>query len=175
MPCGSNSTAVDTKHQGRAEVKSNEEVVREAYRLAEGNVLDGDGFRALFTENGAFNDMPNSLTFRGDQIPLALTGFASVFPDVHRELLEVHALGDVVAVELRIQGTHLGGFPTAVGEIPPTGNRIDVPTADLWYLRDGKIERFNCYNAANVLLAQIGANPDFNSAIEASKAAGTGA
>jgi hypothetical protein len=156
-------------------VKSNEEVVREAYRLSEGNVLDGDGFRALFTDEGTFNDVPNSLTFRGDQIPQALTGFASVFPDVHRELLEVHAIGDVVAVELRIHGTHLGGFPTPLGEIPPTGNRIDVPTADLWYLREGKIESFNCYNAANVLLAQVGANPDFKGAIEAARTAALGA
>ncbi|MET8229938.1 nuclear transport factor 2 family protein [Micromonospora sp. NPDC005298] len=155
-------------------MKSNEEIVREAYRLAEGNVLDGEGFRALFTEDGTFNDMPNSLTFRGDQIPQAMAGFASVFPDVHRELLGVHAFGDVVAVELRIQGTHLGGFPTPVGEIPPTGNRIDVPTADLWHLRGGRIERFDCYNAANVLLAQIGASPDFASAIEAAERAAAG-
>ncbi|GAA0517255.1 ketosteroid isomerase [Paractinoplanes deccanensis] len=148
-------------------MRSNEEIVREAYRLAEGDVLDGDAFRALFAEDGTFNDMPNALTFRGDQIPLALQGFAGVFPDVHRELLDVHALGDVVAVELRIQGTHLGAFPTPIGEILPTRNRIDVPTADLWYLRAGKVERFNCYNSANVLLAQIGAAPDFKSAIEA--------
>jgi hypothetical protein len=152
-------------------VKSNEEIVREAYRLAEGNVLDGDEFRALFTEDGTFNDVPNSLTFRGDEIPQALAGFAGVFPDVHRELLEVHALGGVVVVELRIQGTHLGAFPTPVGDIAPTGNRIDVPTADLWYLREGRIESFNCYNAANVLLAQIGAAPDFPSAIEAAETA----
>ncbi|GGP73880.1 ester cyclase [Saccharothrix coeruleofusca] len=156
-------------------MKSNEEIVREAYRLSEGNVLDGQGFRALFTEDGTFNDVPNSQTFRGDEIPQALAGFASVFPDVHRELLEVRVLGDVVAVELRIQGTHLGEFPTPIGNIPPTGNRIDVPAADLWYLRAGKIERFNCYNAANVLLAQIGATPDFKSAIEAAKTTATGA
>ncbi|MFI5931909.1 ester cyclase [Actinoplanes sp. NPDC051494] len=148
---------------------------RPSYRLAEGDVLDGPGFRALFTEDGTFNDMPNALTFRGDQIPYALSGFAGVFPDVHRELLGVHAAGDVVAVELRIQGTHLGAFPTPIGDIPPTGNRIDVPTADLWYLRDGKIERFNCYNAANVLLAQTGATPDFASAIEAARTTATGA
>jgi hypothetical protein len=156
-------------------VASNEEVVREAYHLAEGNVLDGHGFRALFAEDGTFNDVPNSMTFRGDQIPQALAGLASVFPDIHRELLEVHVLGDVIAVELRIQGTHLGAFPTPVGDIRPTGNRIDVPTADLWYLREGKIETFNCYNSANVLLAQIGANPDFASAIEAAKTAAAGA
>ncbi|MEU1054292.1 nuclear transport factor 2 family protein [Streptomyces sp. NPDC005876] len=152
----------------------NEEVVREAYRLAEGDVLDGPGFRALFTEDGTFTDVPNSMTFRGDQIPQALAGLAAVFPDIHRELLAVHVLGDVVAVELRIQGTHLGAFPTPAGDILPTGNRIDVPTADLWYLREGKIEAFRCYNAANVLLAQIGATPDFTSAVEAARTAATG-
>ncbi|AGL16061.1 ester cyclase [Actinoplanes sp. N902-109] len=148
-------------------MRSNEEVVRQAYRLAEGDALDGDAFRALFTEDGTFNDIPNAMTFRGDQIPLALRGLAGVFPDVHRELLDVHAVGDFVAVALRIQGTHRGAFPTPIGEIPPTGNRIDVPTADLWYLRDGKIERFDCYNSATMLLAQIGVAPDFASAIEA--------
>ncbi|GID28133.1 ester cyclase [Paractinoplanes brasiliensis] len=147
-------------------MKSNEEVVREAYRLAEGAVLDIRGFRALFAEDGTFNDIPNAQTFRGDEIPRALTGFAGIFPDIHRELLEVNTLGDVVAVELRIQGTHLGGFPTPAGVIPPTGNRIDMPAADLWYLRDGRIERFNCYNATSVMLAQIGAAPDFTAAIE---------
>jgi ketosteroid isomerase-like protein len=152
-------------------MRSNEEIVREAYRLAEGSVLDGEGFRALFAEDGTFNDIPNSLTFRGDQIPQAVSGFAGVFPDVHRQIADVHVLGDVVAVELRIQGTHRGAFPTPAGEIPPTGNRIDVPTADLWFIRDGKIERFDCYNSANMLLAQIGAGPDFASAI----AAATGA
>lgn len=154
---------------------SNEEIVRKAYHLAEGHVLDGHGFRALFSEDGTFNDLPNSLTFRGDQIPQALAGLASAFPDIHRELLEVHAIGDVVAVELRIQGTHLGAFPTPAGDIGPTGNRIDVPTADLWYLREGKIETFNCYNAANLWLSQLGANPDFTSAVEAARTAATGA
>lgn len=152
-------------------MNNNEEVVREAYRLAEGSVLDTQGFRALFTEDGTFNDMPNSLSVRGDEIPGALVGLATAFPDIHRELLEVHVLGDVVAVELRIQGTHLGGFPTPTGEIAPTGRRIDVPTADLWYLREGKVETFNCYNSANVWFSQLGAEPDFESAIEAAASA----
>lgn len=151
---------------------SNEDVVREAYRLAEGDVLDVEAFRDLFTESGTFNDMPSALTVGRDQIPAALAGLVSAFPDIHRELLEVHALGDVVAVELRIQGTHLGAFPTPAGVIPPTGHRIDVPTADLWYLRGGRIEKFQCYNAANVWLAQLGAAPDFAGAIAAAEAVG---
>ncbi|NYF18210.1 ketosteroid isomerase-like protein [Microbacterium sp. AK009] len=150
-------------------MKSNEEIIREAYRLVEADSLDGLGFRALFTEDGTFNDIPNSLTFRGDEIPAALAGLVSVFPDIHRELLAFHVVGDVVAVELRIQGTHLGEFPTPAGAIPPTGRRIDVPTADFWYFRDGKIETFNCYNSANIWFSQLGADPDFATAIEATK------
>ncbi|GHE47616.1 hypothetical protein GCM10018771_30910 [Streptomyces cellulosae] len=46
-------------------MESNEKVIREAYRLAEGDILDGDGFLALFTEDGSFNDMSTSQTFRG--------------------------------------------------------------------------------------------------------------
>ncbi|MDN3268959.1 nuclear transport factor 2 family protein [Streptomyces sp. MA15] len=154
-------------------MESNEKTIREAYRLAEGDVLDGDSFLALFAEDGSFNDMSTSQSFRGERIPQVIAGLARSFPDVHRELLEVHAFGDVVAVELRIQGTHLGGFPTPVGEIPPTGNRIDVPAADLWYLRDGKVERFNCYNSMSVWLDQIGVHPDFKSAVEATETAAT--
>jgi len=154
---------------------SNEEVVREAYRLAEGASLDPARFVALFTEDGTFDDVPNGLSFGPDQMPQALAGLAGAFPDIHRELLSVHAMGDVVAVELRIQGTHRGGFPTPLGEIAGTGRRIDVPAADLWYLRDGRIEAFRCYNAANVWFAQLGAAPDYAAAIEAARAVAPGA
>jgi hypothetical protein len=157
-------------------VTTNEEVIREAYRMAEGNSLDKEGFAALFTEDGTYNDLSNSFTIGRDDIPMALAGLVSAFPDVHRELLSVHSVGDnVVAVELLIQGTHLGAFPTPAGEIAPTGNRIKVPAADFWYLRDGKVEAFNCYNAANVWFSQLGAAPDFQSAIESAKTAGAGA
>lgn len=153
-----------------ASMTSNEKIVREAYRRAEGSALDAQGFRELFAEDGTFNDMPNGMTVRGDDIPGALAAFAGIFPDIHRELLQVTTYGDVVAVELLIQGTHLGAFPTPAGEIPPTGHRIDVPTADFWHLRDGRVESFNCYNSASMLLAQIGVAPDFASAVAGSRA-----
>ncbi|MFF5607380.1 nuclear transport factor 2 family protein [Streptomyces cellulosae] len=91
-------------------MESNEKIIREAYRLAEGDILDGDGFLALFTEDGSFNDMSTSQTFRGEQIPQVIAGLARSFPDVHRELLAVHAFGDVVAVELRTRARISEGF-----------------------------------------------------------------
>ena len=39
------------------------------------------------------------------------------------------------------------------------------PTADFWYLRDGKIETFNCYVGYSIMFPQMGVRPDFASAV----------
>jgi hypothetical protein len=46
-------------------------------------------------------------------------------------------LGDVVAIEVSIRGTFLGPFETLAGVIQPTGTKLDIPTADFRYVRDG--------------------------------------
>jgi ketosteroid isomerase-like protein len=51
--------------------------------------------------------------------------------------------------------------------IQPTGAMLDIPCADFWYVRDGKIKEFNCYVSVNSMLAQIGVLPDFASAVAA--------
>jgi len=145
----------------------NEAIVRRAYHTAEGNDLDVPGFVALFAEDGVFNDVVAQESYRGEELGEILLRMAKLLPDVHRELHRVTALGDVVAVELSIQGTFQGPLETPAGIVQPTGAKIDVPTADFWYLRDGKIEMFNCYVGYSVMFAQMGAPPDFTSAVAA--------
>lgn len=82
--------------------------------------------------------------------------YTKVIPEVHRELHRVNVLDDVVAVELSIRGSFLGPRETPAGIVQPTGAKIDVPTADFWYPRDGKIVRFDCYILLNTMLAQMG-------------------
>jgi hypothetical protein len=57
-------------------------------------------------------------------------------PDVHRELHQVHVMGNVVAVELSIRGTLTGPFETPAGVIQPTGGKLDIPCAEFWYVED---------------------------------------
>lgn len=85
-----------------------------------------------------------------------LLNFGKLFPDVHRELHRVNVLGNLVAVKLSIQGTFLGPMETPAGTVPPNGARVDFPCADFWYLRDGKVEKFDCYAMVTAMLAQIG-------------------
>ena len=144
----------------------NEAIVRHAYHTAEGNVLDVAGFVGSFTDDGVFNDVVGDESYLGEQLGEVVLRMGKLIPDVHRELHRVTVLGDVVAVELSIQGTFLGPLETPAGIVQPTGAKIDVPTADFWYLRDGKIETFNCYVGYSTMFAQMGVLPDFASAVD---------
>jgi hypothetical protein len=138
----------------------NEEFIRAVYRMTEGAVQDVEGWRNAFTEDGIFT-VAGGQSFTGDELGGAVTFIASVLPDIHRELLRVNVMGDAVAVETLVLGTHLGPFPTPAGPIAPTGAEISVPAADFIYLRDGKIEKFTTYLLQNIWFAQLGVHPDF--------------
>ena len=144
-----------------------ETVVRQAYHVAEGDVMDIPGFIDLFTADGVFNAIGGE-SYRGEHLGDLIVTLAKMTPDIHRELHRVNVLGDVVAVELSIRGTFTGPFPTPVGEIQPTGAKLDIPCADFWYLEGGKIKEFNCHVSVSVMLAQLGVQPDFASAVAAS-------
>jgi ketosteroid isomerase-like protein len=148
-----------------------EALVRRAYHLAEGDVLDAQGFIDLFAEDGVVNGIDGvsgPVSFRGEQLGEMVVWLGTMIPDVHRELHRVNVLGDVVAIELSIRGTFLGPFETPAGVIQPTGAKLDIPTADFWYVRDGKVQEFNCHVGTTTMLTQMGVLPDFASAVAAS-------
>jgi ketosteroid isomerase-like protein len=156
----------------------NEAIVRHAYHTAEGSVLDVAGFVSSFAQDGVINLGHAGLepsgvgqeSYRGEHLGELVLRLAQPFPDVHRELHRVNVLGDTVAVELSIRGTFRGPLETPAGLVQPTGAKVDIPCADFWYLRDGKIVRFDCYVMSSTMLAQIGVEPDFASAVAASVA-----
>src|SRR6266576_4029034 len=142
----------------------NEAIVRNAYHTAEGNVLDIPGWIGSFTEDGVFNNVTGEESYRGEHLRDVVIAFGQMFPDVHRELHRVNLMGDVVAIELSIQGTFRGPMETPAGVIQPSGAKVNIPCADFFYMKNGKIERFDCYPALNIMLKQMGVPPDFASA-----------
>ncbi|HVD22883.1 MAG TPA: nuclear transport factor 2 family protein [Lapillicoccus sp.] len=148
-----------------------EALVRRAYHLAEGDALDAQGFMDLFAEDGVLNGIGGASgqeSYRGEQLGDVVVWMGKLFPDVHRELHRVNVLGDVVAIEVSIRGTFLGAFETPARVIQPTGAKVEFPTADFWYLRNGKVEVFDCHIAFTTLFAQLGILPDYASAVAAS-------
>jgi len=148
--------------------KANLAVVLQAYHDGEGDSLDPQGFRDLFAADGVLNGIggvEGQTSLRGTQLSGLIVFLAQFLPGIHRELKQITVSGDVVSIEVSIQGTFLGPFQTPAGPIQPTGAKVDFPTADFWYLRDGKIEVFDCHLAFTTLFAELGVLPDYASAV----------
>jgi len=138
---------------------TNEEIIREVYAAAEAKDLDPDKFVSLFAEDGYFLDMASGQKWTGEEVRQPIGGLASAFPDFHRDLLQIYSTSDgVVVVELKLQGTHEGDFPTPSGLMAATGKRIDVPCCDVFHVKDGKVKSFHCYNMKSVWFDQLGAS-----------------
>jgi hypothetical protein len=151
--------------------KANLAVVLRAYHAGEGDVLDAQGFMDLFAGDGVLNGIggvEGQSSLRGEQLGGLIVWMGAFLPDVHRELKQITVTGDVVSIELSIQGTFLGAFETPAGVIRPTGAKVNFPTADFWYLRNGKVEVFDCHIAFATLYTQLGILPDYASAVAAS-------
>lgn len=121
----------------------------------------------LFADDGVFNNVVAGESYRGEHLGDLVVFMGKLAPDVHRELRRFPVMGNIVAVELTIQGTFTGQFETPAGVIQPTGANLGTPTADFWYIEDGKIKEFNCYVGVSVMLAQLGVQPDFAAAVTA--------
>lgn len=57
------------------------------------------------------------------------------FPDLHFDVTDTVADGDRVVISWQMRGTNTG----AMGEMPPTGRKIDVAGMTIYYFRAGRI------------------------------------
>lgn len=142
---------------------TNGDIIRQLYHAAEASVRDTKTFISLFAEDGYFLDVPSGNRWIGADVGQPVEALFVAFPDMHRELLRIHAMGDIVVVELRLQGTHQGDFPIAGGILPATGRRFDAPCCDVFRLKDGKVTEFRCYNDVSVWLDDLGVLHDLDS------------
>jgi ketosteroid isomerase-like protein len=133
---------------------ANEAAIRKAYQVAEDK--DVVGWVNAFTKDGTFTDQSIGVTYRGETLGHTVEVYAKAFPDMHRELYRFFEAGDTVIVELALQGTHKGPLALPSGTIPPTGKRMDAPCCDVFRLKNGKIESFNCYPSGTIILGQLG-------------------
>ena len=109
----------------------NEQIVRQAYQIAEEKDLKG--WVNAFTADGTFTDNSIGVVYRGPDgpngLPVQVENYAGAFPDMHRELYQLYVSGDIVVVQLALQGTHLGVLHLPAGPLPPTGKRMDPRAA----------------------------------------------
>lgn len=142
----------------------NEQVIRALYQAAE--VQDSKKFASLFTDDGVFNDVSAGVKYRGKDLGRVVDIYAAAFPDMHRELYDLYEIGEVIVVELSLNGTHKGPLALPAGIIPATGKEMHAPCCDVFRLKDGKVQSFNCYTAATIMMGQLGVLSNLGAALK---------
>ena len=142
---------------------NNVAAVRNAYAVAERKDLDG--WINLFTPDGVFTDNSVGATYRGRELAEPVRNYGTAFSNMHRELYKIYPNGNVVVVQLALQGTHDGPLQTPFGELPATNKQMDAPCCDVFELEDGKIKRFDCYPEGSIIFAQLGVLTNLDAAL----------
>ncbi len=86
------------------------------------------------------------------------------FPDGSVEIVDQYADGEHVTTEFIGRGTHTGVFASPVGELAPTGRRVEVAFCEVMRVRDGRIAFSRLYFDAVTMLGQLGVIPALGSA-----------
>jgi ketosteroid isomerase-like protein len=135
-------------------ISKNEQLIRKVYQMAEEQKIKE--FVDLFTEDGVFYDASVGKEYRGADIGRTVEVYAKGFPDMHRELYNFYLSGDIVCVELSLNGTHKGPLVLPTGTIPATGKKMSTPCCDVFHIENGKVKVFHCYPSGTILLGELG-------------------
>jgi hypothetical protein len=106
---------------------ANEQTIRKLYSLANATTKDTAGFVAMFGHGGYFYDVGAGKKYYGQDIGVTVDNYATAFPDMHREFINLYAADDLVVVDLTLNGTHKGDLDLPTGVIPPTGREMHTP------------------------------------------------
>jgi ketosteroid isomerase-like protein len=151
---------------GDSDRTRNEQLIRRLYHLAEANSKDTPGFVAMFGDGGYFYDVAGGKKYYGPDISVTVDVYVAAFPDMHRELEKMYFEGNVVIVELSLNGTHKGDLALPAGTLPATGKEMHTPCCDVFHIENGKVASFHCYVAVPIMLAQLGVLMNLGAALK---------
>ncbi|HSM57100.1 MAG TPA: ester cyclase [Candidatus Sulfomarinibacteraceae bacterium] len=123
-----------TSDSGASHRQANKAVVRRLFEQAwnEGNV---DAVTQELAPEIHFHFRGHSRQTNAEDLRMLVTGWRRSFPDLHFQLHEIIAEGDLVAARLTMTGTHSAPWKG----IEPTGRKIKVSNMWFFRLRDGRI------------------------------------
>jgi predicted ester cyclase len=100
---------------------------------------------------------PGGLSGRGrDAQQMFYSVWQDGFPDNQITGVRILDDGDTAALEAVFEGTHTGVLRAPSGDIPPTGQRVNLPFVVTYTLSDGRISSFRLYFDQVEMIAQLG-------------------
>src|SRR5258706_2154438 len=127
-------------------------IVEQHIRLE--NEHDLEGVLGTFGETARYDDEPWNEHYNGrDGVRQFYEQLMKALPDLEIVVQRRHVAEDAVVVEVRIRGTHLGGWRG----LPPTGRQVDVPLCGIYtFDADDRLAGEKIYYDRGTVLRQLG-------------------
>jgi uncharacterized protein (TIGR02246 family) len=123
------------------------------------NAHDIDAEMDLYAADAEFTG-PGGMQLKGiDAIRQFTQGWFQGFPDAKIRTDKYIEADDTIVQEGVFIGTHTGVFPTPMGDIPPTGRRVEGRFADVFVVKDGKFVSDHLFFDRMDLMEQLGLVP----------------
>lgn len=141
---------------------SRQELIAAAKASAEAySRKDWDGVRNALAPEFVYDEVATGRRAEGiDEVLAIWRGWAKAFPDSAATFEDSFVDGDTVVLRLTWRGTHTGPLPLPDGEIPPTGNGMEIRACQVVRLRDGKSVSIRQYFDMLTMLSQLGVAPE---------------
>lgn len=123
------------------------------------NAKDAEGRKAVSATDIVL-EMPGGMVLKGwDQVSQVEAAFWTALPDSQIVPASTYVDGDTVIAEGTASGTHTGPFITPQGEVPPSGNPVNLRYVSVKTIVDGKLVAEHLYFDQMEFMMQIGAMP----------------
>jgi steroid delta-isomerase-like uncharacterized protein len=117
---------------------------------------DAAALAALYAEDATLDDMLQVVHGR-EAIERSSAEFFRAFTDTTVEFRNIMTSGDHFIYEGTTRGTHTGTLATPVGEVPPTGRKIEIPFAFIAKMSpEGLIQDDRTYTNSALMMQQLG-------------------
>jgi predicted ester cyclase len=119
---------------------------------------DLEGFRELI-DPAIVAVFPGAELHGLDEWSSFVQSYIDAFPGGLHELTDLESVGETVFAAGFWKATHTGTFVSPDGDIPPTGNRVELPFSALLVVRDGRIVSIRNHFDRLEFMSQLGLVP----------------
>jgi predicted ester cyclase len=123
------------------------------------NAHDVEGLLELYAPDAEVHASGGMVAKGRNEIKKFTQSWIQGFPDVKIRSERLLVSGSTVIEEGIFTGTHTGAFPTPMGDIPPTGRRVEGPYVDIFDFEGERIVRDRLVFDRMQLMEQLGLAP----------------
>jgi predicted ester cyclase len=110
-------------------------------------------FRDVYADPVVVNGTPTPV----EQLVVRARTLQAAFDGLRADVLDEVETEDRIVVAFHLRGRHTGTFPSPLGDVPPTGQDVQVRTIDVLTIEAGRVTRIWVVADDLGLLSQLGA------------------